>query len=87
VETSKRRNRKTMSNNKQNKVRKMFKKIFNTNTGYFIKTIVYFYKENSSIGYVLCKGYLMFGIPGYDVVNIYTDEAEAKEAQAKLKGN
>ena len=75
-----------MSNYKQISVRQMLKKIFNTNTGYFIKTVVYFYREDSKIGYVLCKGYLMFGIPGYDVVEIYIDETKAREAQAKLKG-
>ena len=65
-----------MINNKQISVRQMLKKIFNTNTGYFIKEVTYDFRGNYEVGYVLCKGYLMFGIPGYDVVRVYTDKTE-----------
>jgi hypothetical protein len=70
-----------MIHNRQISVRQMLKKIFNTNTGYFIKEVTYYFEGNYEIGYVLCKGYLMFGIPGYDVVRVYTDRTEAMKWQ------
>jgi len=75
-----------MSNNKQSKVREMFKKIFNTNTGYFIKPHVYRYSETQEIGYILCKGYIMFGIPGYDRIEIYLDWEEAIRILNQIQG-
>ena len=44
------------------------KKIFNLNTGYFIKELIYDYESKYYIGYMICKGYIIFGIPGYDVI-------------------
>lgn len=46
-----------------------FKKIFNLNTGYFIKKLPYEYENKYYIGYMICKGYIIFGISGYDVIN------------------
>jgi len=65
----------------------MLKKIFNTNTGYFIKRVPYQSEGRHYIGYVLCRGYIMFGIPGYDKIEVYTDKTEAEEAQATLEAN
>jgi hypothetical protein len=58
---------------------KMLKKIFNTNTGYFIKKVTYDFRGNYEIGYVLCKGYVIFGIPGYDVIGVYTDKPKLEQ--------
>ena len=56
----------------------MLKKLFNTNTGYFIKNQTYSYEGKVEIGYILCKGYIMFGIPGYDRLNVFVDKNEAE---------
>lgn len=69
------------------KIKSLFKKVFNTNTGYFIQTHLYFYGGKPAVGYVLCKGYIMFGIPGYDRIGVFVDKAEAKEAKVKLESN
>ena len=69
------------------KIKSLFEKVFNTNTGYFIKEVSYFYKGVNAVGFILCKGYIMFGIPGYDRVGVFVDKAEAKEAKAKLESN
>ena len=58
----------------------MIKKLFNSNTGYFINTLTYFYKGKVEIGYILCKGYIMFGITGYSRLNVFVDKSEAESA-------
>ena len=72
--------------NQQSSVRKIFKKIFNTNTGYFIKEISFPYKGIRAVGYVLCKGYIMFGIPGYDRIGVYLDKQEALQRFDQIQG-
>ena len=69
------------------KIKSLFKKVFNTNTGYFIKEVSYFYEGKPEVGYVLCKGYIMFGIPGYDRIGVYIDKSEVEEVKAKLEAN
>lgn len=66
------------TNNKT--MKKFFKKIFNTNTGYYLIERVYEYNCKIYIGYVLCQGYIMFGIPGYKRLGIFVDKSEADEA-------
>ena len=56
------------------------KKLFNSNTGYFLKTHTYYYNGNLEIGYILCKGYRMFGIAGYSRLNVFVDKKEAEAA-------
>jgi hypothetical protein len=58
----------------------MLKKLFNTNTGYFLNTLTYFYNGKVETGYILCKGYIMFGIPGYSRLNVFVDKNEAEAA-------
>ena len=53
---------------------KWFKTLFNTNTGYFIDKLVYYYEGEPYLGYILCQGYVLFVIPGYDRVGIYCDK-------------
>jgi hypothetical protein len=61
---------------------KILERIFNTNKDYFIKSVVYEYEGKSEIGYVLCKGYILFGIKGYKRIGYFV---EKNEADAKLK--
>ena len=77
---------KRMKNNKQSSIKKLFNKIFNTNTGYFIRSHVYKYNGTRQIGYILCKGYIMFGIPGYDRIEIYLTREEALYALIQIQG-
>ena len=63
----------------------MLKKLFNSNTGYFLNTHVYDYQGKPQIGYVLCKGYIMFGIPGYDRLGVFIDKDEAETALNNLQ--
>jgi hypothetical protein len=58
----------------------MLKKLFNSNTGYFLNTQTYYYKGNFEIGYILCKGYKIFGIHGYRRLNVFVDKNEAEAA-------
>ena len=60
-------------------------KLFNTNTGYWIETRLYQYNGKVEIGYVIYKGFVMFGISGKDKVNVYVDLKEAKETLEKVK--
>jgi hypothetical protein len=63
----------------------MFKKIFNFNTGYFINETLYWYNGKLEIGYVLCKGYILFGLFGYDRINVFVDKTEANNALNQIK--
>lgn len=83
---TRRKDAKKLSNNEKISVRKIFKNIFNSNTGYFIKEISYSYKGIHAVGYVLCKGYIMFGIPGYDRIGVYLDKQEALQRFDKIQG-
>lgn len=58
-------------------MKNIFKKLFNLNTGYFINEVSYFYEGRTYIGYVLCKGYVLFGIPGYDKIDCFVDKSDA----------
>lgn len=53
------------------------KNLFNTNTGYFLKTQVYYFNGNAYLGYILCNGYIMFGIKGYTRISAHIDKEEA----------
>lgn len=59
------------------KLKELFEKAFNTNTGYFIKKVIYWYQGRSEVGYVLCRGFVMFGIPGYDRLGVFVDQEDA----------
>lgn len=47
-------------------MKKLFKFLFNTNTGYFIQKVPFEYEGNIEFGYIVCRGYKVFGIFGYD---------------------
>lgn len=63
----------------------MLRRIFNSNTGYFLNHHTYHYKGEEEIGYILCRGYVMFGIPGYKKLSIFTNKSEAEATLLKLK--
>lgn len=66
-------------------MKKLIKKLFNLNTGYFLNTHPYYYKGEKEIGYSLCRGYIMFGIPGYKRINIFTNKLDAHSALNTFK--
>ena len=45
-----------------------FKKIFNLNSGYSIKELLYEYENLLYIGYIIYRRYIIFGIPIYEAV-------------------
>ena len=49
-------------------------RFFNLNTGYFIKSRLYEYNNDFCIGYLICRGYSIFYIPGYDVIAYCCDK-------------
>jgi hypothetical protein len=63
---------------------KLIKKLFNSNTGYFLNSHTYYYKEKEEIGYILCRGYVMFGIPGYKRITMFTNKLDAQSALLTL---
>ena len=60
----------------------LIKKFFNLNTGYFIKIHNYYYNGILENGHIICKGYILFGLFGYDRIEIHIDKKEAEEAPA-----
>lgn len=58
-------------------------KLFNLNTGYFINNIRYYYNSKPYLGFQLCKGYRIFGIPGYDTLALCCDR-ESLENELKV---
>jgi len=46
------------------------KKAFNLNAGIFIEEVVYDYYGKYFTGYIIYQGYILFGIPGYDRLDI-----------------
>jgi hypothetical protein len=68
----------------KNSIKKFFKKIFNSNTGYFIESITYVYNDRIEIGYVLYRGYIMFGISGHTRINVYVNKIDAESDMKKL---
>lgn len=56
----------------------ILKKLFNSNTGYFINTHHYRYNCKNEVGYIVCQGYRMFGIFGFDRLEVFTDKKEAE---------
>ena len=57
----------------------LIRKFFNLNTGYFINTHNYFYNGILEEGYIICKGYILFGLFGFDRIEIHTNKEEAEE--------
>ena len=55
------------------------KRLFNFNTGYFLKERIYHYDGKPCIGYILCKGYILFGLSGYDKIDVYVDKQDAEQ--------
>ena len=51
----------------------MLKKIFNLNTGYFVNNVTFDYEGKPTLGFELCRGYIMFGVYGYDKLIICSD--------------
>ncbi len=62
----------------------IIRSLFNLNTGYFIKPVTYFYNGEYNVGYILCKGYKIFGVTGYDRIDTFIDCKEAQDALNKL---
>ena len=55
------------------------KKIFNLNTGMFVNQRLYTYNGKPHIGFELCQGFVLFGIPGYDRLYICHDKETLDE--------
>ena len=45
-------------------------KIFNLNTGFFVNERPYDHDGKPYIGYELCKGYVILGIPSYQRIDL-----------------
>lgn len=62
-------------------MKRLFKKLFNFNTGLFINEVTYFHSPDATYytGYVVCQGFVLFGIPGYDRVGHFVDKEDAVE--------
>lgn len=58
-------------------MKKIFKKIFNLNTGYFVNPVPYDWEGKTYTGYTVCQGYILFGIPGYSRVGFFVDKEDA----------
>ena len=65
-------------------MKQFIKLLFNLNTGYFINTYNYYHNGILEEGYVICKGYILFGISGYDKVEFHYDLYLAKERLKRL---
>jgi hypothetical protein len=62
----------------------MLKKLFSTNTGYFLNTHLYDYEGDTYIGYVLCRSYVFFGIEGYTKIKVFVEKDEADAALRQM---
>ncbi len=60
-------------------MKNLFKRLFNTNTGYFLESCVYKYEGKYYIGYFLRKGYRLFGISGHDTIDSFLDMDSVNE--------
>ena len=67
-------------------MKKLFSKIFNSDTGSFIEEVVYFYEGKPLIGYVVYRGYIMFGLCGHDTLGVFLTRDEAEKFIEILKG-
>ena len=67
------------------KLKKLSEFLLNTNTGYFIKEHLYYWEGTLKIGFVLCKGYSILGIPGWDRVGVFLTKEEALESKKLLE--
>ena len=63
----------------------LIKKLFNLNTGYFLNPHIYYYKGEQRVGYILCKGYSVLSIPGFERLSIFTDKLEAESVLLTFK--
>ena len=61
-------------------MKKLFSKIFNLNTGTFIKELVYYYEGKAYVGYIVCRGYILFGLFGYDRLEYCLTKKEAENS-------
>ena len=66
------------------KIKDTWKKLFNTNVGYYLKEIYYPFEGKTYVGYVICKGYLFLGFFGYDKVAYCYDMDEVNETITRL---
>lgn len=66
------------------RIKEIWKTLFNTNTGYYLKEVYYLYEGKPHIGYVICKGFLFFGAFGYDNVAICVDMDEVNKTLKRL---
>lgn len=53
-----------------------WKRVFNSNTGYFVSKIIYTYDGYPILGYVLSRGYVCFGIPGITRIAVCSDKEQ-----------
>ena len=58
---------------------------FDFNTGYFLKSVTYYYNGEYHVGYILCRGWKIFGIHGYDRIKVFIDRIQAKDELNKLQ--
>lgn len=66
-------------------MKKLFKSLFNLNTGFFIKECLYTASGRPHVGYVLCKGFKLFGIRGYDRIDVFIDKSDALYFKRRLE--
>lgn len=66
---------------------KIFKWLFNENTGFFINSIPYDYDGKTYIGFVICQGFRFFGILGYTRISHCVDKEEVNKEIKRLKIN
>lgn len=67
------------------KLKKLLESLFNSNTGYFIKEHLYCWEGELKIAFVLCRGYAILGIPGWDRVGVFLTKEEALESKKLLE--
>jgi hypothetical protein len=65
-------------------MKKLFRKLFNTNTGSFITGVIYWYNGEDKVGYALYREYVYFGIPGHTLIGLYLTKDEAISAKKKF---
>jgi hypothetical protein len=68
----------------KNIFRKLYRKLFNPNTGSFIEKVIYPYKGKYKVGFALYREYVYFGIPGHALIGAYLTEEEAMSEKKKF---
>ncbi len=65
-------------------MKQIWKKFFNPNVGYYLKQVYYQYNDERCVGYVICRGFIFFGLFGYDKIECCVDMREVNETLSRL---